>query len=325
MLTRRNVTFGTAALLASLKCPASAQTPWPKRPVRLIVPLSAGGGVDMMARVLAEQLSIMFGEPVVVENRPGAGGTIAAFTVARSDPDGYTLLFQSVSSAVINGLVYKNLSYDPIGDFAPVSLWAQFPNIIIMSKTIPAKNLQEFIALLKQNPGKYSYGSSGVGTAMHIAGELFKKLAGVDLVHIPYKGNSAAMTDLLGGRLAIIFDGIAPQLPYIRDGRVIALGVTTSERSSMLPDVPAVNEIVPGYEIPYWTAVFAPAKTPKEIIDKIAQGCSKAAKDPEVIRRMQYLGVEVIGSSPEKLDTFWRKEINYYADIVKASNISIAQ
>lgn len=325
MLTRRNAIFGTAALLAALNSSASAQTQWPNRTVRLIVPLSAGGGVDMMARVLAEQLSTEFGEPVVVENRPGAGGTIAALTVARSDPDGYTLIFQSVSSAVVNGLVYKKLSYDPVGDFAPVSLWAQFPNIIIMSKTIPAKNLREFITLLKENPGKYSYGSSGVGTAMHIAGELFKKLAGVDLVHVPYRGNSAAMTDLLAGRVAIIFDGIAPQLPFIRDGRVTALGVTTSERSPLLPDVPAVEEIVPGYVIPYWTALFAPAKTPKEIIDKIAQGCSKAAKNPEVIRRMQSLGVEVIGSSPEKLETFWRKEIKYYASIVQASNISIAQ
>ncbi len=323
MLTRRNLTFAVAAGVAALKSPLSAQTPWPSRPIKLVVPLAAGGGVDMIARILAQQLSGILGQQVYVENQAGAGGTIAAASVARSAADGHTLIFQSVSSAVVNALVYKKLSYDPMEDFAPVSLWAQWPNILIMSKDIPAKDLREFIALMKAEPGKYSYGSSGVGTVMHLAGEMFKTLAGVDLVHIPYRGNSAAMTDLLAGRLALIIDGMPPQLPYIRDGRVVALGVATAERSPLLPDVPAVREIVPGYELPYWVAVYAPANTPKDVINKIAQACASAAKNPEVLRSMGELGVDPIGSSPEELDKIWRKEIRNYGKIVEATHVSI--
>lgn len=195
------------ALVAAASGELPAQEAWPSRPIKLVVPLTAGGGVDMMARLTAQHLSDQLGQQVVVENQGGAGGTIAANAVARARPDGYTLIFQSVSSAVVNALVYKNLPYDPIKDLIPVTLAGSFPLVLVTNPDLPAKDLGELIALLKANPGKYSYGSSGVGTMPHLAGELFKSMAGVDIVHVPYRGNSAIMADLLAGRVAIMFDG----------------------------------------------------------------------------------------------------------------------
>lgn len=322
MQTRRAVMVGSLCLL-SFPSRLFAQAAWPQRPVKLIVPLAAGGGVDLMARIMAERLSDTLGQQVVVENQGGAGGTIAAGIVARSEPDGYTLIFESVSSAVINALVYKHLAYDPVADFTPVSLFARFPLVAVISAQIPANNLREFIALLKANPGKYSYGSSGVGTITHLAGELFKSLAQVDMVHVPYRGNSAAVPDLIAGRVALMFDGVAPQLPFIRDGKVKALGVTTKERSPVLPDVPAIDEILPGFEVPFWTGAYAPAKTPRKIVDRLASDITEIAKEPAVIKRLAALGVEPVGSTPAEFDRFWHDQLDYYAKIVKANNISV--
>ena len=324
MLNRRHVTFGGLAALALSASPAFGQA-WPQKPIRFVVPLAAGGGVDMMARILAERLGEALGQRIIVENQGGAGGTIAAAGVARSEPDGYTFIFQSVSSAVINALVYKNLSYDPVGDFAPVTLFTRFPLVAATNVEIPAKDLKEFIALLKANPDKYSYGSSGVGTVTHVAGELFKSLAGVQMVHIPYRGNSAVLTDLLGGRVALTFDGIAPLLPHIRGDKLRALGVTTAQRSNVLPEVPAMKEVIPGYELPFWTGLYAPAKTPKAIIDRVAAETAKIVKVPEVVKRLSDLGVEAVGMPPAEFDAFWRKQLAYYGDIVKANNITVGQ
>lgn len=324
MLNRRQVTFTGLAALAASAGPAFSQS-WPTKPIRFVVPLAAGGGVDMMARILAERLGQALNQRIVVENQGGAGGTIAAAAVARSDPDGYTFIFQSVSSAVINALVYKNLSYDPVGDFAAVSLFTQFPLVAAISPDLPAKNLKEFIALLKANPGKYNYGSSGVGTVTHVAGELFKSLAAVDIVHVPYRGNSAVLTDLFAGQVSLTFDGIAPLLPHIRDGKLRALGVTTAERSKALPDVPAMKEVIPGYELPFWTGLYAPAKTPKPIIERVAAETAKIVKIPEVVARFEKLGVNGVGMPAAEFDAFWRQQLDYYGKIVKANNITIGQ
>jgi tripartite-type tricarboxylate transporter receptor subunit TctC len=324
MQTRRELIVGAAALAIAAER-AVAESGWPSRPITIVVPLAAGGGVDLMARILAERLTESLRQRVIVENQGGAGGTIAAARVARSEPDGYTLIFQSVSSAVINALVYRTLKYDPIGDFAPVTLFARFPLVAAVSPHVPAKNLAEFVALLKAQPGKYSYGSSGVGTVTHVAGELFKSLGGVDLAHVPYRGNAAALTDLLAGRIAITFDGVAPLLGHIRDGRIRALGVTTRERSAVLPDVPAMNDVLPGYELPFWTACFAPARTPPQIISRIAAETRTAVQNPDVARRLAELGVEGVGSPAEELAAFWHQQLEYYAKIVKASNISVDQ
>ena len=326
MLNRRQVIAAGAGLAALAALPKSlfAQA-WPSKPIRFVVPLAAGGGVDLMARILAERLGDSLGQRVIVENVVGAGGTIAAGNVARSDPDGYTFIFQSVSSAVINALVYKNLAYDPVGGFTAVTLFSRFPLVAAISPDVPAKDLREFIALLKANPDKYSYGSSGVGTVTHVAGELFKSLTGVQMVHVPYRGNSAVLTDLLGGRIALTFDGIAPLLSQIRENKVRALGVTTAERSKVLPDVPAMNEIIPGYELPFWTGLYAPAKTPKEIIDKVAAETRKIVEAPEVEKRLGELGVNGVGMPPAEFDAFWRQQLDYYGKIVKANNITIGQ
>ena len=313
--------LGTLALIVASCGSPSAQESWPNRPIKLVVPLTAGGGVDMMARLTAQHLSEQFGKQVVVENQGGAGGTIAANMVARARPDGYTLIFQSVSSAVVNALVYKNLQYDPIKDLIPVTLAGRFPLVLVANLDLPAKTLGEVIALLKANPGKYSYGSSGVGTMPHLAGELFKSMAGVDIVHVPYRGNSAVMADLLAGRVAIMFDGPPTQLGNIRSGNVRALAITSAERSPVLPDVPPIGDTLPGYAIPFWTAIFAPANTPKEIVHRIAAETKKAMQHPDVVRRNGEVGVVGVGSSPQELDRFWREQLDYLGKIVKDANI----
>ena len=313
--------IGALALVGACCSLASAQEAWPSRPIKLVVPLTAGGGVDMTARLAAKHLSDQLGQQVVVENQGGAGGTIAAGMVARSRGDGYTLIYQSVSSAVVNALVYKNLQYDPIKDLTPVTLAVTFPLIVVVNPELPAKDLRELIALLKANPGKYSYGSSGVGTMPHLAGELFKSMAGVDVVHVPYRGNSAIMGDLLAGRVAMMFDGPPTQLGNIQSGKVRGLAITTTERSPVLPDVPPVADLLPGYAIPFWTAIFAPANTPKEIVERIAAETNKAMRHPEVVRRYGEIGVAGIGSSPQELDRFWRQQLDYLGKIVKDAGI----
>lgn len=315
----------TALFLSILGCLCSfgtlAQEPWPNRPLKLVVPLTAGGGVDMMARLTAQHLSNQLGQQVVVENQGGAGGTLAANQVARAKPDGYTLIFQSVSAAVVNALVYKNLPYDPIKDLVPVTLAGSFPLVLVANPDVPAKDLGELIALLKANPGKFSYGSSGVGTMPHLAGELFKSMAGVDIVHVPYRGNSAIMADLYAGRVAMAFDGPPTQLGNIRSGKVRAIAITTAERSPVLPDVPPIGDALPGYAIPFWTAIFAPAGTPPDIIERIASETNKAMKHPEVERRYGEIGVVGIGSSPQELDRFWRAQLDYLGKVVRAAEV----
>ena len=313
--------LGTLALMIAFCNLAPAQEIWPNRPIKLVVPLTAGGGVDMMARLTAQHLSNQLGQRVVVENQGGAGGTIAANMVAHARPDGYTLIFQSVSSAVVNAYVYKSLQYDPLKDLIPVTLAGSFPLVLVANPDLPAKDLGELIRLLKANPGKYSYGSSGIGTMPHLAGELFKSMAGVDVVHVPYRGNSAIMTDLFAGRVAMMYDGPPTQLGNIRNGKVRALAITTADRSPVLPEVPPMGDTLPGYAIQYWTAIFAPAGTPKEIVERIAAETNKAMKDPEVVHRYGEIGVIGIGSSPQELDRYWHQQLDYLGKIVKDANI----
>jgi tripartite-type tricarboxylate transporter receptor subunit TctC len=323
MLNRRHLVIGS--LLTAAAATSARSDTWPSHPIKFVVPLAAGGGVDMMARLLAEQLGQVLNQRIVVENQGGAGGTLAAAAVARAEPDGYTFIFQSVSSAVINALVYKNLNYHPIDDFAAVTLFSRFPLVAATYPNLPAKDLKELIALLKAESGKYNYGSSGVGTVTHVAGELLKTLAGVDIAHVPYRGNSAVLTDLLAGRVALTFDGIAPLLPLIQDGRLRALGVTTAERSKALPDTPAIKEVLPGYELPFWTGLYVPVKTPAEIIARVASATAEIVKRPDVIKRLSELGVDGVGMPAAEFDVFWRQQLAYYGKIVQASNISVGQ
>lgn len=323
-MTLRYLTRALALLLAAFAAPVLAQSDYPTKPIRLVVPFAVGGGIDLMARITAQRLSEQLGQQIVVENQGGGGGTIASAAVARAAPDGYTLVFHSVSSAVVNAVVLPNLQYDPVADFTPVTLAARFPLVMVINPDVPANDMKQFITLLKANPGKYSYGSSGVGTGIHLAAELFKSLAQVDIVHVPYKGTAAVMADLLAGRVAMLIDGVPPQVKNITSGKVRALAVTTTTRSAVLPQVPTMVESgLVGYDIPFWTAIFAPAKTPLAIVEKLAAETGKAMKHPDTVERLTQAGAEGVGSSPAELGRFWRQQLDLYSKIVKESGVKL--
>ncbi|MGA7489661.1 MAG: tripartite tricarboxylate transporter substrate binding protein [Xanthobacteraceae bacterium] len=319
MIARRSA----ASILTALACAAIAlvisgavaQDGYPTKLIKLIVPLAAGGGIDFTARTAAQKLSDVLGQQVVVENQGGAGGTIGVNAVVRAAPDGYTLLYHSITG-VVSAAVGKDLPYDWLRDLAPVSLVTRFAPVLIINPSLPARDLKEFIALAKANPGKFSYGSSGAGTAIHLASELFKATAGVDIVHVPYRGNAGVMPDLLAGRIAMLIDGVPPQVKNIESGVVRALAVTTRARTPALPNVPTMMEQGLDYEVPYWTAIYAPAATPKAIVDKLAEGIAKAMKDPGVVGRLRQAGTEAVGSTPQELDTFNRDQLALYRGIV---------
>jgi tripartite-type tricarboxylate transporter receptor subunit TctC len=301
---------------------ATAQDGYPAKPIKLIVPLAAGGGIDFTARLAAQKLSDVLGQQVVVENQGGAGGTIGITAAARSAPDGYTLLYHSVSG-VVSAVVGKDLPYDWLKDFSSVSLVTRFAPVLVINPELPAKDLKEFIALTKANPGKYSYGSSGAGTAIHLASELFKLQAGVDIVHVPYRGNAGVMPDLIAGRIAMLIDGVPAQTKNIQSGVVRALAVTTRTRSTALPDVPTTIEQGVDYEVPYWTAVFTPAATPKPIVDKLSAEIARAMKDPEVVERLKAVGTEAVGSSPAEMDTLNREQLALYQKVVQDPRLQL--
>jgi tripartite-type tricarboxylate transporter receptor subunit TctC len=294
---------------------AAAQDAYPTKPIKLIVPLAAGGGIDFTARITAQKLSDVLGQQVVVDNQGGAGGTLGINAVVRAAPDGYTLLYHSVSG-VVSAAVGTDLPYDWLRDLAPVSLVTRFAPVLIINPSLPAGDLKEFIALAKANPGKFSYGSSGAGSAIHLASELFKAAAGIDIVHVPYRGNAGVMPDLLAGRIAMLIDGVPAQTKNIESGTVRALAVTTRTRSPVLPNVPTVMEQGLDYEVPYWTAIFAPAATPKPIIDRVAHGIAQTMRDPTVVERLRQGGTEAVGSMPQELDTFNRDQLALYRGIV---------
>ena len=308
--------------LALSSCGVAAQDSYPARPIKLIVPLAAGGGIDFTARTTAQKLSDILGQQVVVENQGGAGGTLGVNAVVRAAPDGYTLLYHSVSG-VVSSVVGKDLPYDWLRDLAPVSLVTRFAPVLIVNPSLPARDLKEFIALAKPNPGKFSYGSSGSGTAIHLASELFKTAAGVDIVHIPYRGNAGVMPDLLAGRIDMLIDGVPAQAKNIESGVVRALGVTTKTRTPALPNVPTMIEQGLDYEVPYWTAIYAPAATPRPIVDKLASEIAKTMTDPAVVRRLSEAGTEAVGSTPQELDAFNRDQFALYRRIVSDPRLKL--
>jgi tripartite-type tricarboxylate transporter receptor subunit TctC len=296
--------------------PACAQAEFPTRPIKLVVPFPAGGGIDVTARIAAQALSDVLGQQVVVQNQGGAGGAITTDSVVKSEPDGYTLLYHS-TTGIVHAAVTDKLPYDWMRDLAPVSIVTRFAPVMIVSPTLPVQDLREFIALLKANPGKYSFASSGTGTAVHLAEELFKQKAGVDMLHIPYRGTSAAMPDLLTGRVAMMIDGVPVQTQNIRNGTVRALAVTTSTRSPSIPDVPTMKEAGLDYEIPFWTAIYAPAHAPKPIIEKLTEAVAKAMREEGVVRRLAEVGTEAVGTSAGELDALTRQQFELYRGIVQ--------
>ena len=313
-----------AALLALASVAASAQPAstgtWPSKPIRYIVPFAPGGTTDILARVVGEKLSVALGQQIVVDNRAGQGGSLGSAELARAVPDGYTIGGGTISSHGINASLYDKLPYDPVTSFAPITLYATQPNVLLVHPSVPAKNVKELIELLKANPTKYSFGSAGTGTSQHISGEMFKTMAGVQMQHIPYRGSGQMMAELLGGTLPVAFDNIATALPHIKAGKLRALAVTTAKRSSVAPDVPTFAESgLPGYELGSWQAVFAPAGTPKPIVDRLYTEISKILQMPDVQKRLSDLGLDLSGMPPQELAALVKADMPRLGKIVKES------
>ncbi|NOV24343.1 tripartite tricarboxylate transporter substrate binding protein [Cupriavidus necator] len=314
---------GALALAAGLALAApAAHAAYPDHPIRWIVPFPAGGAMDNIARTLGEEMSRSLGQAIVVENRPGAGGNIGAELVARAPADGYTLIIVANGMAV-NPALYGRLSYDPVKDFAPVSLLAVVPNVLVANKARRQETtIKDVVAHAKAAPGKYTYASAGNGTSIHLAGELFTSMAGIDMLHIPYKGSGPAMTDLLGGQVDYMFDSITSAKPHIDSGKLTAIAVTTSKRSSALPNVPTVAEAgLPGYELSPWFAAFVPAKTPQPVIDTLNRAMLEALRKPAVQKRLALIGAEPIGSTPAVLREHLAKETDKWGALIRQRGI----
>lgn len=319
-LNRRALLGG---LGASVLMPQSgmAQAAWPQgRTIKLVVPFAPAGATDVLGRLIADKLGQSWGTNLVVENRPGAGSNIGTEAVAKAEPNGDTLLIVSVGLAT-NQYLYPKVNYDPVRDFAPITMVALVPNLLVVNNQLPVKDVAELVAYAKANPGKLTYASSGVGTSLHLAGELFQKLTGTKMVHVPYRGSSQAIQDLVGGRVDLMFDNITSALPQARAGSIRALAVTTAKRAPTAPEFPPIADTVPGFDVSSWFALFAPAKTPKAIIDKV-QGDTKAAlADPAVRAKMDALAAQPVGDTPAELGAFLQSEMKKWGDLIRTAGI----
>jgi tripartite-type tricarboxylate transporter receptor subunit TctC len=309
---------GAAALPAVLRV-ARAQA-YPTRPVRLIVPAPAGGGYDLTARLISQVLSERLGAPFIVDNRPGAGGNIGTETVVHAPADGYTLLLVAAANA-INATLYEKLNFNFIRDIAPVATIASAPNVMVVHPSVSARTVPEFIAHAKAHAGKLNMASAGNGTTPHLAGELFKILTGVDMVHVPYRGGGPALTDLLGGQVQVYFGPMPPSIEHIRSGKLRALGVTSARRSQALPDIPSVSDFVPGYEASQWYGIGVPKNTPSEIIDKLNKEINAGLADPKLKARLTDLGGTVLALSPAEFGKLIADETEKWAKVIRAANI----
>ena len=304
-------------ILALVSSPVAAQS-YPSRPIRFIVGFTPGGGVDINARLLAARMSELLGQQVIVENKPGAGTNIANEYVAKSAPDGYTLLFNS-SALAINLALYRNPPY-ALRDFAPVSIFTESVNLLVVSAALPARSLQELIALARERPGTLNYSSAGSGASQHLAGELFKLRTGTSIVHVPYKGSAPALTALIAGEVQLSFSNTVAILQHVRSGRLRALAVAGAKRTELLPEVPTMKEAgVEGVEVPLWFGLLAPAATPREVVGILANGVSRAARDPDLRRKLVEQGADPVGNSPEEFERQLRDEVARWIEVVKVS------
>src|SRR3972149_2081841 len=299
--------LGLGASIASAQSNAPTAA-YPARAVRLIVPFPPGGATDVIARLVGQKLAEAWSQPVVIDNRAGATGAIGSELVARAAPDGYTLLMGTASTHSVAPAVNARLPYNNLTDYVPVSLVATFPNMLVVHPSVPAKSVPEFIALLKANPGKYNFASSGPGSSIHLAGELFKLMSGTAMTHIPYKGSAPALNDLLAGQIHCIFDNMTTVWPHVQTGRLRALGVAGRERSPVAPDVPAIAETLPGFEANSWVGLFAPAGTARDIVQKISRDAHRAIAVREIAQRLRELGAAGVGSAPEDVEGLVTKQ-----------------
>ena len=325
MKCRRMLMLALASLCAS--APVSAQTlgaTYPSKPVKLVVPYAAGGSTDQLARAVADQLGRALGQSVVVENKPGGNTIVAADFVAKSPADGYTLFMGSSASLAVNPLLYNQLPYDPKADFAGISMLAASPLILVVPQELPVRTVSEFIAYAKAKPGSMNYASVGNGNPLHLAGELFKVSAGVDMVHVPYNGSSPALTALIGNQVQAMFDVVLTSNPHIKSGKLRALGVTGSQRIPLLPDVPTVSEAgLPGYEAGIWFAMVAPKATPPAIVQRLNQEVVKILKLPEMRARFDALALELLPTTPEEVTNYAAREQNRWAKLIKEKGIRL--
>jgi tripartite-type tricarboxylate transporter receptor subunit TctC len=319
-ITRRAVLAGSAALAAA---PAFAQA-FPSRPISIVVPFAAGGSTDVVARIVAAKMSENMGSQVIVENRAGAGGGVGAAAVAKAAPDGHTILMATISTHTLNPIMAKTKLFDPIKDFAPISLLATLPNVLVVHPSLGVNTVQELIALLKREPGKHSYASSGNGTPLHVSGELFKRMTGTDMVHVPYRGGGPALNDLIAGQIKIMFDNLPPSAQHIRAGTIKALGVTVKERVVGFETIPTIAEQgLPDYETYSWNGLLAPAGTPPAVIAKLNEEANKAVRDATVQQRLKDLSAKPIGTTAAELAAFMDKELKIWEPVIRGANITI--
>jgi tripartite-type tricarboxylate transporter receptor subunit TctC len=320
----KTIACAALAALASISPLAVAQADYPNRPLKLVVPYPPGALTDLLARAIGERLATALKQPVVIENKPGAGGGVGAEFTAKAAPDGYTIMGGTISTHAINASLYKDLPYDPVKDFVPITLIARVPNMLVVNPAVPARDVKELIVLLKANPDKYTFASSGNGTSQHLSGELFKSMAGVEMQHIPYKGSPPALQDVVGGQVTMTFDNITTAWPLAKAGKLRALAVTTAKRSAIAPDVPTLAEAgLTGFEIGSWQGVFAPAGTPSPIVRRLNAEIVKILRTPEINERLAGLGAEIVADSPEEFAALVKSEVVKWSEVVRKSGAKV--
>lgn len=323
-ISRRALLAGTGTFgLVGLASSAFAQG-FRKRVITVVVPFAAGGSADMMARIICQKMGELLSQTVVFENRGGAGGNPAAAFVAKATADGATLLWGSIATHAINPAVFKTMPYDPVKDFSPVALAVMLPNVMVVHPNVPANDVREMVVLLKADPTKYAYASSGMGTPLHLSGELFKLMSGTEMKHVPYRGAGPALNDVVAGHVPVMFDTLPSATQHIESGSLRALAVTTRQRSSAMPNLPTMEEAgLPGYETYAWQALFAPPGTPNSVIAELNQAINLAIKDPRVAARLKGLGATPVGSTPEQLEAHVKAELAKWAPIAKAAGVAM--
>ncbi len=328
-ISRRQALLAVAATALTLALPVAAQSTWPSRPVKIVVPFAPGGTTDILARAMAPELSRAFGQSFIVENRAGAGGNLGADVVAKSPADGYTLLMGTVGTHGINKALYDKMPFDPVKDFAPITLVAGVPNVMIVNaekaRSMGINNVLDFIRVAKANPGKLNMASSGNGTSIHLAGELFKSMSGTFMLHFPYRGSSPALLDMLAGTMDVMFDNLPSSMPHIKSGKLKALAVTSAQRSAALPDVPTIEEAgkLKGYEASSWFGLLAPAGTPPDIVSRIQQEVAKSLNTPAMKEKLLAQGAIPGGNTPQEFAKMIDSEIKKWAQVVKASGAKV--
>jgi tripartite-type tricarboxylate transporter receptor subunit TctC len=314
--------LATAAIAAVPLSVAAAD--YPARAIRMVVPFPAGGTTDILGRIAGQKITEALSQQVIIDNRGGAGGNIGTEMVAKAPPDGYTLLTDPGSTLTINPHAYSKLGFDPVKDFAPITILAEVPNILEVHPALPVKNVKELIALAKSKPGQINYASTGAGQSTHLSMELFKSMAHIDINHIPYKGSAPALVDLIGGQVTVMFDNMPTSLPHVKAGKLRALAVSTARRSFALPELPTVAESgLPGFEVSVWFAVLAPAATPRDIVQKLNAVLVKALQSPDVKQRLAEQGAEPVGNTPEQFAATIQRDLAKWAKVVKDANVKL--